>query len=36
VRARHIRDGERVDAQRLPAGRRTEDVQEPGEFRDDQ
>ena len=30
------RHGERLDAQRLPAGRRPEDVEEPREFRDDQ
>ncbi len=35
LRARHVRDGERLDAQRLPAGRGREDVQEPREFRDD-
>ena len=33
---RHAGDGERLDAQRLPPGRGREDVQEPGEFRDDQ
>ncbi len=36
LRARHARDGQRVDAQRLPAGRGREDEQVPGEFRDDQ
>ena len=30
------RHGERLDAQRLPPGRGREDVQEPGELRDDQ
>ncbi len=30
------RDGQLLDAQRLPAGRRPEDVQEPGEFCHDQ
>ena len=36
LRARHAGDGQRLDAQRLPAGRGREDVQDPGEFRDDQ
>ena len=36
LRARHAGDGQLLDAQRLPAGRGREDVQEPGEFRDDQ
>ena len=36
LRPRHAGDGQRVDAQRLPAGRGREDVQVPGEFRDDQ
>jgi hypothetical protein len=35
LRLRPRRDGQRLDAQRLPAGRRREDVEEPGEFRDD-
>ena len=33
LRPRHAGDGQRLDAQRLPAGRRPEDVEEPGQFR---
>ena len=33
LRSRHAGDGERLDAQRLPAGRRREDVEEPRQLR---
>src|SRR5664279_3803298 len=36
LRARHLRDGELLDAQRLPAGRRREDVEVGRQLRDDQ
>ena len=36
LRVPHRRDGELLDAQRLPAGRRREDGEERGQFRDDQ
>ena len=35
LRLPYAGDGELLDAQRLPAGRRREDVEEPGQFRDD-
>src|ERR1700688_3997582 len=36
LRARHLRDGELLDAQRLPADRRREDVEVGRQLRDDQ
>ena len=36
LRARHVRDGELLDAQRLPASRRREDVEVARQLRDDQ
>ena len=36
LRARHVRDGELLDAQRLPAGRRREDVEVGRQLRHDQ
>src|SRR4051812_45441806 len=36
LRARHVCDGELLDAQRLPGSRRQEDVEERRQLRDDQ